>query len=202
MKAHKLGRQAFHPAIVLLLSFLLAACAAPQQRASNDGGRLFESLQAAQLALKPTGEIAVGGAARLMIDEKKSPLLKQGGVNNRFEILELNGSKGQRFTFTTVSVCDCLGFRKWAVFAASSVLDAQGEVIATDSPGRDPQTRQIDGVFPADGRYYLFVVADRTFEGRPMGQVSATGPTGLPLFDIPITVHATGDVIVKWVAQK
>lgn len=187
---------------LLLVPLVLAACATPQVRGTDDGDRIFESMPAALSALKPTGELSPGGSARLVITEKKSPLLKQGGLNHRFELLELKGRKDQPFIFTTLAVCDCLGFRKWAVAASVSLLDQNGQSIATDSPGRDPQSRQLTGVFPADARYYLLVVADRTFEGRRMGSVTATGMSGLPIMDIAMTVHATGDVIVQWIAPK
>lgn len=187
---------------LLALALIVASCAAPQLRATDDGERVFESIPAALAALSPTGTLSPGASTKLVISEKKSPSLKQGRLNNRFEILEVNGRKGQPFIFTTLAVCDCLGFRKWAVFAAPSLVDQTGQVVAHDKPGYAPEMRTIDGVFPEDGRYYLVVVADRKFEGSEMGQIAATGLTGLPIMGIPLTVHPTGDLIVQWIATK
>jgi hypothetical protein len=182
---------------VAIFSIVLTACASVT-RTDVATNKIYPNIKAAVLDTKPLINVTYGEFVNVKI-ENVSPSVSGQKSLNKFEVVGLDGIKNQPFTIGVNSVCDCLGFKKWAVYPVAYLFDDSGAVIAQEKIG-DPMSKILTGVFPADGHYKVLVIADNTNEGKKIGD--AVGYMGAFKFSLAETVHPTGLIQVNWQKQK
>ncbi len=184
------------PIIVAVLS--LSACASIS-RSEFAGDVRHSDLRTAALSTKPIGHVEYGNGRNIKIG-MNSPLMVGESLKGRFEVVSLQGVRGQPYALTVLAICDCLGFRKWTVVPDAYLLDHEGMMIAQGAI-ISPTHRHITGVFPRDGEYKVLVMADATHEGEKVGSIRAWLPGGgltSSFLDIPKRSHPTGIVQVSY----
>ena len=125
--------------------------------------------------------------------------MKGVGSANKFEGVGVEGKAGERVAITVISICDCLGFRKWAVYPVAQLLKENGDLVASEKI-ENPKVKNLTGIFPETGRYKILVIADNTNEGKKLGDIAGY-IGGLQVLTIPEKVHPTGLMQVNWTKQ-
>lgn len=198
--------------LVLLSVLLFAGCAGVPvtdlKRTEGFADKKISAIADAPKVMKPVGVLALGKVVKITLDEKISPVFTQDAVDSRFELVELVGKKDQPFSINVVAECDCLGFAKKAVAPVAYLLDSSGAVVAQETPNERPvddvlykMFKTVKGKFPADGSYYLAVVAD--YHGARSVRVGdAVGYIGFVPIKKAIYQYPTGLVYIGWVAEQ
>lgn len=191
--------------IALFSSCLFLYGCASTERPDGLGKQRFTSLESAVANVQPVGQIRFGESKNVKIIEE-SPYFDRAGSSGRFEVISLEGKAGDSYKLTAYSVCDCFGFKKWAVLPRLYLLDGSKKVISKDAIVLSSRSRYLAGVFPKDDAYYLLVVADAESEGRRLEDVSIgvalPGQAFVPdLLSVPMTSHPTGVVKIGWAKQ-
>lgn len=158
--------------------------------------------------IKPVGTLTLGKVVKITVDKKMSPVLVQGAVDSRFELVEVDGKKDQPFMINVVASCTCLGFAKKSIAPIAYLLDNSGTIVAQELPNKRPvddqfykMRKRLKGKFPADGRYYVAVVADY-HGGRNVRVGDAVGYLGFVPIKKTIYQYPTGDVFLGWVTEQ
>jgi len=197
---------------VLSFGLLIAGCAGlpvtDLKRTDSYADKKISEISSAPTVMKPVGTLILDHAFKITLDDKRSPIFTQDGVDSRFELLEVAGKKDQPFTINVVAMCDCLGFAKKAVAPVVYLLNSSGAVVGKETPNERPEKdtlykmfKTLKGSFPADGTYIVAVVAD--YHGaRDVRVGDAIGYIGLIPFKVAIYQYPRGDVLVSWVAEK
>ncbi len=195
--------------LAVFLSMLFSGCASITYHRTDAaaGDTKITEIARAPSAVKPVGILPPAKLTKLVIDGKASPVFVQGDVESRFELLELTGKKDQPFTINIVASCDCFGFSKRAMAPVTYLLDGTGKVVVNEQPEKPvndvyyKMSKTLQGTFPADGVYYVAVVAD--YHGARNVRVGdAVGYVGGAEFKLPIYQYPTGSAMVIWVLPK
>ncbi|MDP1635875.1 MAG: hypothetical protein Q8L69_14490 [Gallionellaceae bacterium] len=197
---------------ILTAAFILAGCASVPvtdlKRTDAHGDKRISDIASATKVMKPVGSLAYGKVVKITLDNKMSPILTQDAVDSRFELVEVAGKKDQPYTINVVASCDCLGFAKKSVAPVAYLLDAAGVVVAQEVPNERTEDdilyrmfKSLKGKFPADGIYYVAVVADY-HGGRNIRVGDAVGYIGFIPFKKAIYQYPTGDVFLGWQAEQ
>lgn len=181
----------------VLLSLLLASCASVK-RTESATVEVYPDVKAAAVQTKPIVNLKYGDFVNINI-QNISPSVKGLTSANKFEIVGIEGRAGEHFSIMVGSICDCLGFRKWAVYPITHLLKENGDLVASEKI-ENPKLRSLTGVFPETGRYKIVVVADSANEGKKLSDIAAY-IGGVGLFTIPEKAHPTGLVQVNWPKQ-
>jgi hypothetical protein len=188
-----------------LVSSVLAAClvlsgCAGVVRTDNAGDKKYSDVKAAKLDTKAIGEVNYGDFKNIKISAN-SPSIDSASLKGRYEVVSVHGEKDKSFEITVAGICDCLGFRKWSIVPFSYLVDEAGNTVSTGKFAA-PNVQLLSGSFPADGNYYVLIVADSTSAGRRVGEVYAglmSGGVYKPdAFAVSMTSHPTGIVQVNW----
>lgn len=124
-----------------------------------------------------------------------------GDREDYFEIVDINTMEAVNFKIEVHAMCDCFGFRKWAVQTELFLFDPDGNEVTFRQTG-DIKDKFIHGAFPNKGIYKLLIIANSDHIGMKMSEVNAS--INLPgsyvpvALQIPITVQPTGRVLVHW----
>lgn len=187
--------------LLLVLSMFFFSGCAGIARTDSAGNEKHPDMRSAKLASKPIGRIEYDSFKSLKISAE-SPYLESESLKGRYEIVSIQGKKGQQFLITTTGICDCLGFRKWSVVPFSYLLDGDGGIVLAGK-STTPMAQTLAGAFPEDGDYYLMIVADSTSAGKRIGVISGglavPGRPYVPdIITLPMTSHPTGLVQVHY----
>lgn len=190
--------------VLFSLCLFLYGCASTE-RPDGLGKQRFTSVESAAANVQPVGQIKFGESKSVKIVEE-SPYFDRAGSSGRFEVISLDGKAGDSYKLTAYSVCDCFGFKKWAVLPHLYLLDGSKKIISKDAVVLSSRFRSLAGVFPKDDTYYLLVVADAESEGRRLDDVSIgvalPGQAFVPgVLSVPMTSHPTGVVRIGWTKQ-
>lgn len=178
---------------------LLGGCASivRSQSAANQTYSSVQSIDAKRLSI---GEIEQGAGRNLRIS-LESPFLNSDQAEGRFEVVTLSGKKGDEYSISLTSLCDCLGFKKWVVVPRPFLQDGHGQIIGQWRHVNQDVQRST-GVFQENGPYYLLIVADSTSEGKKVGDIygSIAGGGLLSGFvlDMSEVSHPTGIVRIDY----
>jgi hypothetical protein len=198
--------------LVLTSVLLFAGCAGVPvtdlKRTEGFADKKISDISNAPKVMKPVGALAFGKVVKISLDDKLSPVFTQDGVDSRFELLEVIGKKDQPFLINVVAECDCLGFAKKSVAPIAYLLDSTGTVVVHETPNERPEAdlmykmfKTLRGKFPADGTYYVAVVAD--YHGARNVRVGdAVGYIGFIPFKKAIYQYPTGVVYLGWIEEK
>ena len=133
----------------------------------------------------------------MKISKKVSPKLKNKNFEDLFEVIELNVVEEKDFQFRVHALCDCLGFRKWAINSKIFILDPAGNKVKTDTEIEDSlQTKLIKGKFQSSGIYKMIVVADSEYTGKKLSDIEGN-IDGVSL-SLPLVSHPEGNIQIKW----
>ncbi len=195
--------------LVVFLSLLFSGCASvTYQRMEGAADKKINDIAQASAAVKPVGILKPVTLTKLVITEKASPVFAQGEVESRFEVLQLTGQKDHRFRIDIMAMCDCLGFSKRSMAPVTYLLDSTGAAITKEVAEMPPESewykmrKTLQGKFPADGTYYLAIVADY-HGGRDVRVGDAIGYIGgVEAFRKTIYQYPTGSALVKWFEPK
>jgi hypothetical protein len=187
-------------ALGVLFSFLTGC--ATFKRTENLSSSIYQDPSVASLAVKPIGEVTYGHFVNFDISEDLSPSLSRlGGGKNLFEVIEVDGKKGQPFHFVVSSICDCIGFSKTAVLPVGIMFDKTGGLIAKSVAEPNPMLSEMKGTFPYTGPFRLLVIADAKHEGEKIGDANGFLPGTIP-FSVPIKISVDGKVQVEWLRNS
>lgn len=191
--------------IALFSSCLFLYGCASSVRSEAVGKQRFTSVESAAANVQPVGQVNFGEPKRVKIVEE-SPSIDGLGAIGRFEVVTLSGRAGDSYKLTAYSVCDCFGFKKWAVLPHLYLLDGSKKVISKDAVVLSSRLRSLSGIFPKDETYYLLIVADAESEGKKLDDVSIgvalPGKGFVPdLLSVSMTSHPTGVVQIGWTKQ-
>lgn len=197
--------------LVLSIGLLFAGCGAmptDMKRTEGFADKKITDISSAPKIMKPVGALVPGKPVKITLDEKLSPVFAQGEVNSRFELLEVAGKKDQPYAIDVVARCSCFGFSKRAVHPVGYLLNESGAVVAQETPNARTEgdafykmVTSLRGSFPADGTYFVAVVADYHGE-RKVRVGDAIGYAAGSEFRLPIYQYPTGDVVVSWLAEQ
>lgn len=186
---------------MLSMLLLLSGCTSMMgnTRSKSTDVDTFHNISDAVKNTSPVLDVKKGDFKNINIDAEASPKIEREGRIEYFEVVELNGVANSNFSITVASLCDCLGFRKWAVLAETFIFAPDGTPIEFKKDGT-PETQILTGKFPKDGKYKILVIADTKYLDQTMGTIhgyldytnSASGIT------LPLTVHPTGLIQVAW----
>lgn len=184
---------------ILAVSLVLSGCAGIV-RTDNAGDKKYSDVKAAKLDTKAIGEVNYGDFKNIKISAN-SPSIDSASLKGRYEVVSVHGEKDKPFEITVAGICDCLGFRKWSIVPFSYLVDETGNTVSTGKFAT-PNVQLLAGTFPADGNYYVLIVADSVSAGKGVGEVYAglmAGGIYKPdAFTISMTSHPTGIVQVNW----
>lgn len=186
---------------MLSMLLLLSGCTSMMgnTRSKSTDVDTFHNIADAVKNTSPVLDVKKGDFRNINIDAEASPKIEREGRIEYFEIAELNGVRNADFSITVASLCDCLGFRKWAVLADSFIFSPDGTPVEVKKDGT-PEVQILTGKFPKDGKYKILVIANTKYLDQKMGTIhgyldytnSASGIT------LPLTVHPTGLIQVAW----
>lgn len=188
--------------IALFSSCLFLSGCASNAPPESVGKQTFTSVESAAANVQSFGQINFGESKRVKIVEG-SPSIDGSGATGRFEIVSLSGRAGDPYNLTAYSVCDCFGFKKWAVLPHLYLLDGSKKVVSKDAVVVSSRLRSLAGIFPKDDTYYLMIVADAKSEGKKLDDVAIgvalPGKGFVPdLLSVSMTSHPTGVVQIGW----
>lgn len=182
----------------LAVGLALGGCASTASRSEASSSQIYTSAKEGAASVKPIVTMQRGQNIHIFI-ESTSPQVDGKRVPNKFEVVGIEGKRGEPYTIVVAPRCDCLGFRKWSVYPVASMLDQNGEPVGTvEQVG--PKNRVLRGTFPQDGVFKLVLIADNTEEGTKLGNVAGF-IGGVTVFNIAETVHGTGRVEVNFQLQ-
>lgn len=139
-----------------------------------------------------------GDSLQILISEDSSPRIQREGYTDYFEVVDLEGIENQRFYLELHAMCDCLGFRKWAVLSEAFLINPSGELVDLNPTGL--QSRLTSGVFKESGSHKLFIIAASKYKGKKMGVVRGyyDGTNTISEMSVPLIVHPTGTIKLEY----
>lgn len=186
-------------AAIVAVSLFASGCAT--SRSSDAGTQQFLTIQDAAMSVASIAVLTKGQIKTIRI-VGRSPVLDTESLKGKFEILDVQGSEGAKFSFGVAAVCSCFGSKAYVV-PKLFVTDIDGKIIAAGEGGHGI-SQVVTGVFAKDGQYRIVVVADAAQEDQPIGSMDA-GP--LPIAGVwmhgrfTTWGQSTGPVSVQWKAQ-
>ncbi len=173
---------------------LLAGCST-MSRVDSVSGISHSSLSDASQSVIEVGTISKNSSIRLEIMEDISPKINHEETLDYFEVISVDGVAGEKFSFRSDALCDCLGFRKWSVNPKSYLFDSQGNTIEV-SLKDSPTHTEITGIYPETGKYKLVILAESKYVGKRLGSIPGY-ISGVNAFSLPLTAHPTGKLVVS-----
>ncbi|MFG0833153.1 hypothetical protein ACF8OI_06320 [Aeromonas bivalvium] len=187
--------------VMLSTLLLLSGCVSMMGNTRNKSESIgtFHDISTAARDTSPILEISKDDFKNINIDKDVSPTIIREDRVEYFEIVELTGKENSDFSLTIASLCDCIGFRKWAVLAEPFMFGPDGSPVEMKKGGT-PEAQTLTGSFPKSGAYKLLIIANTKYLDQQMGNIhgywdysnSASG------FTLPLRVHQTGLVQVVW----
>lgn len=186
---------------ILFSIFLLSGCVSMMGNTRNKSASVdtYHDISTAVRDISPILEISKGDFKNINIDKDASPKILREDRVEYFEVVELTGQENTAFSIVVASLCDCLGFRKWAVLADPFMFGPDGSPVEIKKDGT-LEVQTLTGTFPKSGTYKILIIANAKYLEQRMGSIhgywdysnSASG------FTLPLTVHPTGLVQVTW----
>lgn len=187
--------------LMIATLFILSGCISMIGNARNKPVNIdtYHDINTAAKDIPAILELQKDSFENININKDVSPKINREGRVEYLEMVQLKGKKDDRFSIVISSLCDCLGFRKWAVLADPFMFSPEGTPINLKKEGT-LITQNITGTFPQDGTYKLMIIANTKYLDQKMGSIngywdysnSASG------FSLPLTVYPTGVVQVEW----
>jgi len=162
----------------------------------------FKGIRTAAFAVPAVLAVSHGNFENIIIKESVSPRIEYDGSTDYFEVIDVDVKEISNFTFVLNALCDCLGFRKWAVLSEAFLIAPDGKFVALKEVG-SAQTRTLTGAFLRLGMHKLVVIAKSKFDGQLMGRISGQLDHLDPAtkFGLPLVAHPTGVVQVNWIKE-
>lgn len=186
---------------ILSTLLLLSGCVSMMGNTRNKSASVdtYHDISIAVRDTSPILELSKDDFKNINIDKDASPKIFREDRVEYFEIVELIGKENSAFSITVASLCDCLGFRKWAVLADPFMFGPDGSPVDLKKGGT-LEVQTLTGSFPKSGTYKIIIIANTKYLDQKMGNIngywdysnSASG------FTLPLTVHPTGLVQVAW----
>ena len=186
--------------VCAILVCILTGCISTKRTSSIV--TVYDDISIATTNVKPLVSLSYGTSQRILIEENVSPKIKLNfeEETDYFEVISIDGKKGQAFNLEVSALCDCLGFRKWGVLPDSFLISPEGQQVGVRNNTSIDQIRHT-GNFPMDGKYKLMVIAKSKYVGQKIGDVKGYLPNTSTI-SLPVTVHPTGTVIVWWLKNN
>lgn len=131
---------------------------------------------------------------------KEDPVIDFGDYKSHYKLFNFKANKGETFRISIMSLCDCLGFRKFILVPNVYVADSDGNFIETKITKSTSSLSSVelilDGQAAYNGEYHLVIAANNSSPGQNVaaGQAMANGyiPTGIYVSN---SSHPYGKVI-------
>lgn len=191
---------------LLGIVLFLAGCATEYRREVSASDLSFDSVESAVKGVGPIGVLTQEGRINIKVDRRKSPVITLDGVKSGFEIVAVEGKKGQDYHLNVTSICDCLGFRKLILYPVGHLLDAKGATLSTGRVyyigGLGPIEMQLNGRFPADGTYYLMIAANNANPGETVRKNTLLVMPFLIPLPMLLKSYPEGELFISWGKPK